>query len=301
MTGTVARGGWGTSAGRVRGWGRDGKREGRTREVRTRTRRTVRTRARETPRADVPRAVRARPVSRHFDVVKSMGAKGTAWRASAEARGRNAAWLPASDARRGHREGGEARDDGLAGRRAERARPPRSPAPRAGKGGKARMMAARKAADLGSRRVPSPFETRAFRRRELSLLRSRGRALALLFGSFARVLRARWCAAPRARQSAKELVFPFVREKSTRDLRSLFGNIRVNTGVSRSRSTRRLIGEGRPRRFEVRFRARGRKLPGSDQVRVFTPGFVPIDRALFAFEFSRSNAESTRGDDPTRC
>ena len=88
MTGTVARGGWGTSAGRVRGWGRDGKREGRTREVRTRMRRTVQTRARETPRADVPRAVRARPVRRHFDVVKSMGAKrDRVARASAEARG----------------------------------------------------------------------------------------------------------------------------------------------------------------------------------------------------------------------
>ena len=267
MTGTVARGGWGTSAGRVRGWGRDGKREGRTREVRTRTRRTVRTRARETPRADVPRAVRARPVSRHFDVVKSMGAKGTAWRASAEARGRNAARLPASDARRGHREGGEARDDGLAGRRAERARPPRPPAPRAGKGGKARMMAARKAADLGSRRVPSPFETCALRRRALSLLRSRKRALALLSGSLARVLRARGVTL-RPRGSRERVSFSPIKSA-----RSAFRKYRPRPafrgGVRRAFDRRTATATVRGS-----VRARGGKRPGSDQVRFLTQAFV---------------------------
>ena len=49
----------------------------------------------------------------------------------------------------------------------------------------------------------------------------------------------------------------------------------------------RLIGERRPRRFGVRFRARGGKRPGSDQVR-FNPGFRMIDRALFAFESIRA-------------
>ena len=89
------------------------------------------------------------PVRRHFDVVKvHRREKGPRERASAEARGRSLREAPGRDARRGRREGDEARDDGLAGRRAERARPLRSPAPRAGKGGKARMMAARRA-DLG--------------------------------------------------------------------------------------------------------------------------------------------------------
>ena len=85
------------------------------------------------------------PVRRHFDVVKvHRREKGPRERASAEARGRSLREAPGRDARRGRREGDEARDDGLAGRRAERARPLRSPAPRAGKGGKARMMAARR-------------------------------------------------------------------------------------------------------------------------------------------------------------
>lgn len=287
MTGTVARGGWGTSAGRVRGWGRDGKREGRTREVRTRTRRTVRTRARETPRADVPRAVRARPVSRHFDVVKSMGAKrDRVARASAEARGRNAARLPASDARRGHREGGEARDDGLAGRRAERARPPRPPRAARGKGGKARMMAARKAADLGSRRVPSPFETCALRRRALSLLRSRKRALALLSGSLARVLRARGVTL-RARGSRERVSFSPTR-KSTPDLRGLpFGNIAADRRFAvafdatfdRRTATATVRGSVSSARWET-------SRVGSGTV--FNPGFRMIDRALFAFESIRA-------------
>ena len=83
------------------------------------------------------------PVRRHFDVVKvHRREKGPRERASAEARGRSLREAPGRDARRGRREGDEARDDGLAGRRAERARPLRSPAPRAGKGGKARMVAA---------------------------------------------------------------------------------------------------------------------------------------------------------------
>ena len=234
--------------------------------MRTRMRRTVQTRARETPRADVPRAVRARPVRRHFDVVKSMGAKRDRVARLRGGAGRNAARLPASDARRGRREGGEARDDGLAGRRAGRARP-RAPAPRAGKGGKARMMAARKAADLGSRRVPSPFETCALRRRALSLLRSRKRALALLSGSLARVLRARGVTL-RPRGSRERVSFSPIKSA-----RSAFRKYRPRPafrgGVRRAFDRRTATATVRGS-----VRARGGKRPGSDQVRFLTQAFV---------------------------
>ena len=208
------------------------------------------------------------PVRRHFDVVKvHRREKGPRERASAEARGRNAARLSASDARRGRREGGDARDDGLAGRRAGRARPPRPPAPRAGKGGKARMMAARKAADLGSRRVPSPFETCALRRRALSLLRSRKRALALLSGSLARVLRARGVTL-RPRGSRERVSFSPIKSA-----RSAFRKYRPRPafrgGVRRAFDRRTATATVRGS-----VRARGGKRPGSDQVRFLTQAFV---------------------------
>ena len=180
-----------------------GKREGRTREVRTNAPDGPDARARAPARTFRAPFRASRPPS--FDVVKSMGEKGPRG-APPRRRGGKRRAAAASDARRGRREGGEARDDGLAGRRAGRARP-RAPRAARGKGGKARMMAARKAADLGSRRVPSPFETCALRRRALSLLRSRKRALALLSG-LSRVCSARVGGRSARAAPAKELSFP---------------------------------------------------------------------------------------------
>ena len=128
------------------------------------------------------------------------------------------------------------------------ARVPRAPpAPRAGKGGKARVMAPGSGGSLMSRRVPSPFETRASGRRARSLLRSRKRARTLLSGSDRVCSRARCVTHARA----TALVFPLPRQKAPRICAVPLSEISPPTGVSRSRSTRRLIGEARPRRFEV--------------------------------------------------
>jgi len=148
------------------------------------------------------------------------------------------------------------------------------------------MMAARKAADLGSRRVPSPFETCALRRRALSLLRSRKRALALLSGSLARVLRARGVTL-RARGSRERVSFSPTR-KSTPDLRGLpFGNIAADRRFAvafdatfdRRTATATVRGSVSSARWET-------SRVGSGTV--FNPGFRVIDRALFFFESIRA-------------
>ena len=148
------------------------------------------------------------------------------------------------------------------------------------------MMAARKAADLGSRRVPSPFETCALRRRALSLLRSRKRALALLSGSLARVLRARGVTL-RPRGSRERVSFSPTR-KSTPDLRGLpFGNIAADRRFAvafdatfdRRTATATVRGSVSSARWETSRLGSGT---------VFNPGFRMIDRALFAFESIRA-------------
>ena len=163
------------------------------------------------------------------------------------ARGGTLRAAPSGDARGGRRDGGEVRDVWLAGRRSRRARPPRAPRAARGKGRQSARDGTRTGGSLMSRRVPSPFETRASGRRARSLLRSRKRALALLVGSSRVCSRARCVAHARA----TALVFPLPRQKAPRICAVPLSEISPPTGVSRSRSTRRLIGEARPRRFEV--------------------------------------------------
>ena len=150
MTGTVARGVGERQRGACAGRGRGREAGGARARVTSEDAPVVRTRARETLRADAPRATLARPRHRHFDVVKKVRAreKGPRARASAEARGVTSARLRA-ETRAARRKGDNAREDGLAGRRAERARPPRVRRAARGKGRQSADGGRR--ADLGSR------------------------------------------------------------------------------------------------------------------------------------------------------
>ncbi len=262
MTGTVARGGCRTSAGRVRLWGRGRAARGaRARGLSEAARARPDARARKATCGRGARRSRA-SIRRHFDVVNQVYGreKGTACaRGSRTARGggpsaRLRAETRAAAVATAARCATTGSPDAAPGARVPRA----PPAPRAEKGGKARFDGTRTGGSLMSRRVPSPFETRASGRRARSLLRSRKRARTLLSGSDRVCSRARCVTHARA----TALVFPLPR---TPDLRGpAFGNIAPD------------------RRFAVAFDAkfdrrsatatvRGFEFPGFERAVVFEP------------------------------
>ena len=225
MTGTVARGGCRTSAGRVRGWGRG------------RAARGARARGLSEDAPDRPdararkaacgrsRAVRARHIRRHFDVVKSVGVKkGPRARAARERRGgepsaRLRAETRAAAVAAAVRRATTGSRDAAPGARVPRA-PPRPPAPRAGKGGKARVMApAGRISGRGAYLLRSRRARREGARARFCVPES---ARSRFSPGPRACARARWCGA-RARDGVS---FPLRRQKAPPGLRGpAFGNI----------------------------------------------------------------------------
>ena len=137
MTGTVARGGCRTSAGRVRLWGRGRAARGaRARGLSEAARARPDARARKATCGRGARRSRA-SIRRHFDVVNQVYGreKGTACaRGSRTARGEGPSARLRAETRAAAVATAARCDDWLAGRRSRRARPPRAPRAARGKG-----------------------------------------------------------------------------------------------------------------------------------------------------------------------